>query len=192
MASDQGDRIISLLRNAIRLSSRTYRDVERQLGWRAGTITRLMRGGLGLKIEHLLSILRAIKLSPARFFAVAYPSADGVPSAEERLYRILEQMYSRGGSGGGNAIAPGVISAIAALGASGANGSHGAGGEELPRAALQQALPAMPQASSSVEHAATTQDEIDEMVRISLRKLLGTSSPDLRVSRARPGGATAE
>jgi hypothetical protein len=191
MASDQGDRIISLLRNAIRLSSRTYRDVERQLGWRAGTITRLMRGGLGLKIEHLLSILRAIKLSPARFFAVAYPSADGVPSAEERLYRILEQMYSRGGSGG-NAIAPGVISAIAALGASGSNGSHGAGGEELPRAAMQQALPAMPQASSGGEHAATTQDEIDEMVRISLRKLLGTGSPDLRVSRARPGGTAAD
>jgi transcriptional regulator with XRE-family HTH domain len=154
MAANQGERIASLLRNAIRLSSRTYRDVERQLGWRAGTITRLMRGGLGLKIEHLLSILAAIKLSPARFFAVAYPTAsapEGSISADERLFRILQQMYSGNGHG------------------------------ELARAA-----------ASSQDLATTTQDEIDEMVRISLRKLLGNSAEDAIPSSGGPAGGSAD
>ena len=52
MSLAESDRIISLLKNAIQLSNYTYRDVERQLGWRVGTITRLLRGGLGLKIEY--------------------------------------------------------------------------------------------------------------------------------------------
>src|SRR5260370_21365790 len=81
MSFAESDRIISLLKNAIRLSNYTYRDVERQLGWRVGTITRLLRGGLGLKIEYLLSILGGVGLSPARFFAAAYPPASAAAAA---------------------------------------------------------------------------------------------------------------
>src|ERR1700676_2556276 len=94
MPSAESDRIISLLKNAIRLSNHTYRDVERELGWRVGTITRLMRGGLGLKVEHLLSILRVIDFSPGRFFAAACPIAADAGPAEDRLFRLLEQMYA--------------------------------------------------------------------------------------------------
>lgn len=96
MSLAESDRIISLLKNAIRLSNYTYRDVERQLGWRVGTITRLLRGGLGLKIEYLLSILGVVGLSPARFFAAAYPpasAADAAGSSEDRLFRLLEQLH---------------------------------------------------------------------------------------------------
>jgi hypothetical protein len=142
MAAEQGVRIISLLKNAIRLSNYTYRDIERQLGWRVGTITRLMRGGLGLKIEHLLSILGVIRFSPGRFFAAAYPIS-AVPSpVEERLYRMLEQMY--GNSDGAAATAP--------------SGSGGTG------------------------RGAAKQEDIDEMVRVSLRKLIGATGAD-------PGGS---
>ena len=62
----EGARITSMLQSAIRLSNLTYRDVERELGWSVGTITRLMRGGLEFKLKHLLSILRVIHFSPAR------------------------------------------------------------------------------------------------------------------------------
>src|ERR1700686_417804 len=98
MPSAESDRITSLLKNAIRLSNHTYRDVERQLGWRVGTITRLMRGGLGLKVEHLLSILRVIGFSPGRFFATACPIANGGGLAEDRLFRLLEEMYAELGT----------------------------------------------------------------------------------------------
>ena len=144
MTSGDSERLISLLKNAIRLSNFTYRDVERQLGWRVGTITRLMRGGLGLKVEYLLSILRVIQFSPARFFAAAFPipepsaldaygpgaAAAHAPSnaaAEDRLYRMLEQMYGD---------------------------------------------PAAMAGASRHPQAPSKQDDIDEMVRLSLRKLM--------------------
>lgn len=130
MSSAESERLISLTKNAIRLSNYTYRDVERLLGWRVGTITRLLRGGLGLKIEHLLSILRVIHFSPGRFFAAAFPIAEKAGPAEDRLFRLLEQMYAD----------PEALSATAAR--------RGRG--------------------------PTTQDEIDEMVRLSLRRLIGT------------------
>ena len=136
MSIVESERITSLLRNAIRLSNFTYRDVERQLGWRVGTITRLMRGGPGLKVEHLLSILHVISFSPARFFAAACPAVEGAGPAEDRLYRMLEQMH------GDAAAAPAPV----------------AGG--MP-----------PQASAR-------QDDIDEMVRTSLRKLIGGVEAD--------------
>jgi hypothetical protein len=128
MPSAESDRITSLLKNAIRLSNYTYRDVERELGWRVGTITRLMRGGLGLKVEHLLSILRVIDFSPGRFFVAACPVAAGAGPAEDRLFRLLEQMY-----------------------------------------ADPSTLHAPPSATSP-------QDEIDEMVQTSLRKLIGSGA----------------
>jgi hypothetical protein len=131
MSSAESERLISLTKNAIRLSNYTYRDIERQLGWRVGTITRLMRGGLGLKVEHLLSILRVIDFSPGRFFAAAFPTAEKAGAAEDRLFRMLEQMYGD----------PDALRAGAAR--------RGRG--------------------------PTTQDEVDEMVRVSLRKLIGTT-----------------
>jgi hypothetical protein len=128
MPSVESDRIISLLKNAIRLSNHTYRDVEREMGWRVGTITRLMRGGLGLKVEHLLSILRVIGFSPGRFFVAACPILTAAEPAEDRLFRLLEQMY---------------------------------------------ADPAAPQAARPT---ANPQDEIDQMVQTSLRKLIASGA----------------
>jgi hypothetical protein len=135
MPSAESERIISLLKNAIRLSNHTYRDIERQLGWRVGTITRLMRGGLGLKVEYLLSILRVVGFSPGRFFAAACPVANSAGPAEDRLFRMLVQMYAE------------------------------------PEAQQGTAPPA------TNPHVEIDEiDEIDEMVRKSLRKLIGTGA----------------
>jgi transcriptional regulator with XRE-family HTH domain len=93
MSKSEGARITAMLQSAIRLSNLTYRDVERELGWSVGTITRLMRGGLEFKLKHLLSILRVIHFSPARLFAVAYPYSRGDNPSEDRLQRLLENMH---------------------------------------------------------------------------------------------------
>jgi hypothetical protein len=138
MSTAESERVISLLKNAIQLSNYTYRDVERQLGWRVGTITRLLRVGLGLKVEHLLSILHVIGFSPGRFFAAAYPLAGDAGPVEDRLYRMLEQMYAEpGGSRNGTP-----------------QGRGAAGPAQIDEL-----------------------DRIDEMVRASLRKLIGIASP---------------
>ncbi len=149
MTTAESERITSLLRNAIRLSNCTYRDVERQLGWRVGTITRLMRGGLGLKVEHLLSILRVIQFSPARFFAAAFPVTPGANPLEDRLSRMLEQMHGEPAAAATFG-ATGAIPALAAHAAAAGTSTPSAGGRD-----------------------GTRQDEIDEMVRNSLRRLIG-------------------
>lgn len=144
MSYVESERVVNLLKNAIRLSNFTYRDVERQLGWRVGTITRLMRGGQGLKVEHLLSILRVVGFSPGRFFAAAFPMPADARPIEDRLARMLEQLHSQpdpadSAEGADGASPPNLA------GAAGSAGRRGASGQE---------------------------EEIDEMVRTSLRRLL--------------------
>jgi transcriptional regulator with XRE-family HTH domain len=133
MAKSEGARITAMLQSAIRLSNLTYRDVERELGWSVGTITRLMRGGLEFKLKHLLSILGVIHFSPARLFVVAYPFTKGDNPAEDRLYRLLENMHGD------------------------------------PETWEQSAAPAAAHARAKQ---AVTQEDVDSMVMVSLRKLI--------------------
>lgn len=132
MSKSEGARITAMLQSAIRLSNLTYRDVERELGWSVGTITRLMRGGLEFKLKHLLSILRVIHFSPARLFVVAYPFTRGDNPAEDRLQRLLENMH---------------------------------GEPETWERTSAPSAPARPKQ-------AVTQEDVDSMVMVSLRKLI--------------------
>jgi len=133
MSKSEGARITAMLQSAIRLSNLTYRDVERELGWSVGTITRLMRGGLEFKLKHLLSILRVIHFSPARLFVVAYPFTRGDNPAEDRLQRLLENMHGEP--------------------------------ETWERSAAAPSAPARPKQT-------VTQEDVDSMVMVSLRKLI--------------------
>jgi transcriptional regulator with XRE-family HTH domain len=137
MSKSEGARITAMLQSAIRLSNLTYRDVERELGWSVGTITRLMRGGLEFKLKHLLSILRVIHFSPARLFAVAYPFAKGENPAEDRLQRLLENMHGE------------------------------PDGWERSPAQPVAAAPPLVRPKQPV-----TQEDVDSMVMVSLRKLI--------------------
>jgi len=147
MSKAEGARITAMLQSAIRLSNLTYRDVERELGWSVGTITRLMRGGLEFKLKHLLSILRVIHFSPARLLAVAYPFTKGDNPAEDRLQRLLENMHGE------------------------------------PETWEKTAAPA----ASNRPKQAVTQEDVDSMVMVSLRKLIRGVE-----DRAEGAGAEAE
>jgi hypothetical protein len=136
MSKSEGARITAMLQSAIRLSNLTYRDVERELGWSVGTITRLMRGGLEFKLKHLLSILRVIHFSPARLFAVAYPFTKGENPSEDRLQRLLENMHGDSDSW-----------------------------EKAPAQPVAAAPPLRPKQP-------VTQEDVDSMVMVSLRKLI--------------------
>jgi transcriptional regulator with XRE-family HTH domain len=66
-------RLISILRTAMRILGVTNREVERRLGMSPSYLTRLFSGGIELKAEHLIEIPKAIGLEPAEFFQLAYP-----------------------------------------------------------------------------------------------------------------------
>lgn len=94
MSEEEVARLAGLLSAAVKFSGRTQREVERQLEWSAGSMSRLFSGGIELKAKHILDICDAIGFPPARFFRTAYPhlqESDGPDVL--RIQRLLEQLY---------------------------------------------------------------------------------------------------
>lgn len=66
-------RLITILRTAMRILGVTNRDVERKLGMSPSYLSRVFSGGIELKAEHLILIPKAMGLEPAEFFQLAFP-----------------------------------------------------------------------------------------------------------------------
>lgn len=74
-------RLINILRTAMRILGVTNREVERRIGMSPSYLTRVFSGGIELKAEHLIEIPKALGLEPAEFFHLAYPKRI-VPSSK--------------------------------------------------------------------------------------------------------------
>jgi transcriptional regulator with XRE-family HTH domain len=85
-------RLTNLLASAIRFSGWKQRDIEKSLGLSSGSMSRLLSGGIELKIKHVLEICEVIGFPPAFFFHASYPSTEG-SSDSVRLQRLLEQLH---------------------------------------------------------------------------------------------------
>jgi transcriptional regulator with XRE-family HTH domain len=84
-------RLMTVLRTAMRILGVTNREVEKKLGVSIGYLSRLFHGSVELKMEHILLIAREIGLHPAEFFHLAYPQPPARPSeAADKLRAALE------------------------------------------------------------------------------------------------------
>ena len=91
MIQEEIKRLLQVLRTTMRLLDVSNRDVEKKLGLSYGYLSRLFAGTIELKIEHILSILDVIGLTPAEFFHLAYPRATGQASdAAVRMRSIMQ------------------------------------------------------------------------------------------------------
>jgi transcriptional regulator with XRE-family HTH domain len=86
-------RLTNVLASAIKFSGWKQRDIEKTLGWSSGSMSRLLSGGIELKIKHVQEICGVIGFPPARFFHAAYPAADEGSPESARLQRLLEQLH---------------------------------------------------------------------------------------------------
>ncbi|MEM6456183.1 MAG: helix-turn-helix transcriptional regulator [Acidobacteriota bacterium] len=76
-------RMIARLRRLVDRSPLTRRQVEVRAGFSRGYITQLFAERIDLKYQHVIAILSALDLSPARFFRQAYPPLQsGYPALE--------------------------------------------------------------------------------------------------------------
>jgi transcriptional regulator with XRE-family HTH domain len=89
-------RLTNLLTSAIRFSGWKQRDIEKALGMSSGSMSRLLSGGIELKIKHVLEICSVIGFPPARFFHASYPDAEQGGPDSARLQRLLEQLHPIG------------------------------------------------------------------------------------------------
>lgn len=120
MTVDEVTRLTKLLRSAIKLSNISNREIERQLGMSAGTLSRLFSGGIELKVKHILDICDTIHFPPAKFFQAAYPhvthsigtnGVNGDGADGEALRQALEHLYPAeplGESGAPVPLVPGI------------------------------------------------------------------------------------
>lgn len=66
-------RVLSLLKRAIRSSGMSQKEVDRKIGVQPGYLSQVMIGRLDLKLKHLLRALEAIEVDPGGFFNLAFP-----------------------------------------------------------------------------------------------------------------------
>ena len=91
MIQEEIQRLIQMLRVAMRILDVSNRDIEKQLGLSYGYLSRLFSGAIELKMEHILQILEVLGLTPAEFFQLAYPRRTSPPSeAAARMRTILD------------------------------------------------------------------------------------------------------
>jgi transcriptional regulator with XRE-family HTH domain len=90
---DEAERLIRVLTTAMRILDLSNREIEKRLDLSPSYLSRLFNGLIELRVEHLLSISRAIGLKPAEFFHLAYPKRSDPPSeAALQLRRVLQEL----------------------------------------------------------------------------------------------------
>lgn len=90
---DEAERLIRVLTTAMRILDISNREIEKRLDLSPSYLSRLFNGLIELRVEHVLSISRAIGLKPAEFFHLAYPKRSDPPSeAALQLRRVLQEL----------------------------------------------------------------------------------------------------
>jgi transcriptional regulator with XRE-family HTH domain len=91
-AADDVQRVLSLLKRAIRSSGSSQKEVDRKIGVQPGYLSQVMIGRLDLKLKHLLRALDAIEVDPAGFFSLAFPAGGGAETGGDDLLKILPRV----------------------------------------------------------------------------------------------------
>ena len=86
-------RLIAALRTAIRLSTVSFRQIERELEMSPGYLTRILAGEVQLRLSHVLTICQVIGFPADAFFAALYPPRPPTNENVARLVRGLAQLH---------------------------------------------------------------------------------------------------
>jgi hypothetical protein len=88
-AADDVQRVLALLKRAIRSSGSSQKEVDRQIGVQPGYLSQVMIGRLDLKLKHLLRALDAIEVDPSGFFTLAFPGDRGAEAGGGDVLSLL-------------------------------------------------------------------------------------------------------
>jgi transcriptional regulator with XRE-family HTH domain len=103
-ADEQVEGFTRLLGTLIRVSGHTKQTLERKLGWSGGYLSRLLSGGIDLKMRHVVLICDALAMDPGELFRMAYPKRplEGRAPAQQdsALSRDLLEMVRRASPAG--------------------------------------------------------------------------------------------
>lgn len=91
-------RLLDVLQEKVRLSRRSHRELERELGLGHGTIGSLFRGRTELRFRHLTMLGRVLGIDPVEILLEAYgvyrpypPPPPGLVLNREELRKVVKQ-----------------------------------------------------------------------------------------------------
>lgn len=87
--------LLNVLRSTIRVLGYTFNDIGEKLGVGSGYLSRLFAGKIELKVDHVVTIARAIGFEPEEILHLAFPRVKEPQSIAARQYQAL---VSGGGS----------------------------------------------------------------------------------------------
>lgn len=119
-ADQEAKRLVDLLASLIRLSGRSLRSIEAELGMGSSVLSKILSGVIRPQLSYVLMICSALGIHPAHFFRLAYPhpgpadplveqylESQGLRSKEENaeddldqkvreaLFRVLDELRER-------------------------------------------------------------------------------------------------
>jgi hypothetical protein len=93
-------RVARLLEIEIRLANTSKRAIEKKLGWAPGYLTKVIKGGLELRVRHVLAVASAAGFSVGEFFAKTFPSApvpewrEEITAKEQELGQAIDRVFA--------------------------------------------------------------------------------------------------
>ena len=99
-------RILDVMQTLLRVLDLSNREIERRLALSPSYLTRVFTGYVEVKLEHILSIARAMGLTPAEFFEFAYPETSEPPSEAAKTIRARLAKLQPSRPGGSPAAQP--------------------------------------------------------------------------------------
>ena len=94
---EEQQRITTILKTLQRVLGKTNRELESALGVQFGYLSRLYRGGIELRLAHLLRLSAALGLRADEFFRIAYPSRRLPPSPAANELKDVFQLLDASG-----------------------------------------------------------------------------------------------
>jgi transcriptional regulator with XRE-family HTH domain len=92
--------LLNVLRSTIRVLGYTFKDVGDKLEVGSGYLSRLFAGKIELKVDHVVTIARAIGFEPEEIFHLAYPRVKEPQSIAAQQYQALVSGGGSSSSGG--------------------------------------------------------------------------------------------
>ena len=149
--------LLDVLRSVIRVLGYTYSDIAGKMGVGSGYLSRLFAGKIELKVDHVVSIARAIGLEPEEILNLAWPQPKNPPSLAAARYRELV-------TGAEPVRRPGSWAAEPPV-----EGNEGNVEAAVAKALQRLLAPAAPPRAAPV----TTEEDVEKIVERMLRKFFG-------------------
>jgi hypothetical protein len=79
VAEAEARRIADLLALLVRMSGRSHRSIEKDLGFGSAFLSKILRGDVRLQVTHILRICDILEVDAYHFFKMAYPKPKKPP-----------------------------------------------------------------------------------------------------------------